>query len=77
MAWRERRAKELAKEPGTEYTRDPVHLQFVVDSEGKDCWGIGFRGGVVNSKAKEAILGLKGDHSQWKGWRDEFMANLR
>ena len=43
----------------------PPHLTI------NEAWGFGL------SKAKEAILGLKGDHSQWKGWRDEFMANLR
>ena len=43
----------------------PPHLTIT------EAWGFGL------SKAKEAILGLKGDHSQWKGWRDEFMANLR
>ncbi|MCH2183276.1 MAG: thiamine pyrophosphate-dependent enzyme [Mariniblastus sp.] len=36
----------------------------------KEAWGFGI------SKVKEAIMGLKGDHEQWKGWRDEFKANL-
>jgi pyruvate dehydrogenase (quinone) len=34
-------------------------------------WGFGV------SKAKEALMGLRGDHDIWKSWRDEFMANLR
>lgn len=34
-------------------------------------WGFGI------SKAREALMGLKGDHEVWKSWRDEFMANLR
>ena len=36
----------------------------------KEAWGFGI------SKVKEAIMGLKGDHEQWKGWQDEFKANL-
>ncbi len=43
----------------------PPHLTI------KEAWGFGF------SKVKEGMLGLRGDHAQWKGWRDEFMANLR
>lgn len=43
----------------------PPHLTI------EEAWGFGL------SKVKEGILGLKGDHDQWKGWRDEFMANLR
>ncbi|MDE0887152.1 MAG: thiamine pyrophosphate-dependent enzyme [Myxococcota bacterium] len=43
----------------------PPHLTI------NEAWGFGI------SKFKEAILGLKGDHSQWQGWRDEFMANIR
>jgi pyruvate dehydrogenase (quinone) len=34
-------------------------------------WGFGV------SKAKEALMGLRGDHDIWTSWRDEFMANLR
>ena len=36
----------------------------------EQAWGFGM------SKLKEAILGLRGDHLQWKAWRDEFKANL-
>lgn len=36
-----------------------------------EAWGFGI------SKVKEALMGLKGDHDVWKGWRDEFMANVR
>lgn len=43
----------------------PPHLTI------EEAWGFGL------SKVKEGILGLKGDHDQWKGWRDEFMANLK
>jgi thiamine pyrophosphate-dependent acetolactate synthase large subunit-like protein len=43
----------------------PPHLTI------NEAWGFGI------SKFKEGILGLKGDHSQWQGWRDEFMANIR
>jgi thiamine pyrophosphate-dependent acetolactate synthase large subunit-like protein len=35
-----------------------------------EAWGFGI------SKVKEAIMGIKGDHSQWQGWRDEFKANI-
>jgi pyruvate dehydrogenase (quinone) len=43
----------------------PPHLTI------DEAWGFGI------SKFKEGILGLKDDHSQWHGWRDEFMANIR
>lgn len=43
----------------------PPHLTI------EEAWGFGI------SKVKEAMLGLEGDHEQWTGWRDEFMANLR
>lgn len=36
-----------------------------------EAWGFGM------SKVREGLIGLKGDHSVWKNWRDEFMANLR
>lgn len=36
-----------------------------------EAWGFGV------TKIKEAMMGLRGDHSVWKSWRDEFMANLR
>ena len=36
----------------------------------EEAWGFGI------SKAKEAMLGLKGEHAQWKGWREEFKANF-
>lgn len=36
----------------------------------EEAWGFGI------SKVKEALLGIKGDHEQWQGWRDEFKANL-
>lgn len=36
----------------------------------KQAWGFG------TSKVKEALLGLKGEHDVWKGWRDEFRANV-
>ena len=36
----------------------------------EQAWGFGM------SKLKEAMLGLRGDHSQWQAWRDEFKANL-
>jgi pyruvate dehydrogenase (quinone) len=29
------------------------------------------------SKVKEGLLGLKGDHQQWKNWKAEFDANLK
>ena len=28
------------------------------------------------SKAKEALIGVRGEHEQWTGWRDELKANL-
>ena len=36
----------------------------------KEAWGFGI------SKVKEALIGVKGDHEIWKGWRDEFRANV-
>ena len=36
----------------------------------EEAWGFGM------SKVKEGILGLKGEHEVWKGWRDEFRANV-
>lgn len=32
--------------------------------------------GFGMTKVKEALMGLKGDHSIWKAWRDEFRANV-
>ena len=40
----------------------PPHIQI------EQAWGFG------KSKVKEALMGLKGDHEVWKGWRDEFRA---
>ena len=34
----------------------------------EEVWGFG------TSKVKEGLLGLKGDHTVWKEWRDEFKA---
>lgn len=42
----------------------PPHIKL------DQAWGFGI------SKVKEAMLGLKGDHEQWKLWRDEFMATI-
>lgn len=42
----------------------PPHLDFEM------AWGFGL------SKAKEALIGVKGEHEQWEGWRDELKANL-
>lgn len=36
----------------------------------EEAWGFGI------SKVKEAIMGIQGDHAQWKAWRDEFKANI-
>ncbi|TWU29670.1 thiamine pyrophosphate-dependent enzyme [Bythopirellula polymerisocia] len=36
----------------------------------EEAWGFGM------SKAKEALLGLEGDHAQWEGWKEEFKANF-
>jgi thiamine pyrophosphate-dependent acetolactate synthase large subunit-like protein len=33
-------------------------------------WGFGL------SKVKEGLLGFKGEHEQWRAWRDEFKANI-
>lgn len=35
-----------------------------------EAWGFGM------SKVKEGLIGIKGDHSVWKEWRDEFMAKI-
>jgi hypothetical protein len=43
----------------------PPHLDF------EQAWGFGL------SKAREALIGLRGEHEQWAGWRDELKANLR
>lgn len=42
----------------------PPHLDFEM------AWGFGM------SKAKEALIGVRGEHEQWTGWRDELKANL-
>ena len=42
----------------------PPHLDFEM------AWGFGL------SKAKEALIGVRGEHEQWTGWRDELKANL-
>jgi pyruvate dehydrogenase (quinone) len=36
----------------------------------EEAWGFGM------SKIKEGLIGIKGDHSVWKVWRDEFRASL-
>ncbi len=43
----------------------PPHIQI------DQVWGFGM------SKVKEGMMALKGDHSIWKEWRDEFKASLR
>jgi len=42
----------------------PPHLSF------EQAWGFGL------SKASEALIGVRGEHDQWTGWRDEFKANM-
>ena len=42
----------------------PPHIDI------SEAWGFGM------SKAKEGLMGLKGDHDVWKQWRDEFRANV-
>lgn len=42
----------------------PPHITF------EEAWGFGV------SKAKEALLGIRGEHEQWDGWREELKANL-
>lgn len=48
----------------------PGELAMPPHIEVQEAWGFGM------SKIKEGMLGLKGDHDQWKVWRDEFMANV-
>ena len=36
----------------------------------EEAWGFGI------SKVKEALIGIRGEHEQWEGWRDELKANL-
>lgn len=48
----------------------PGELTMPPQIEFSQAWGFGI------SKVKEAMLGIEGDHEQWKGWRDEFMANV-
>lgn len=48
----------------------PGELTMPPHIEVSQVWGFGV------SKVKEAMLGLRGDHAVWKGWRDEFRANL-
>jgi thiamine pyrophosphate-dependent acetolactate synthase large subunit-like protein len=42
----------------------PPHLDFA------QAWGFGL------SKGREALIGVKGEHDQWAGWREELKANL-
>jgi pyruvate dehydrogenase (quinone) len=42
----------------------PPHIEIT------QAWGFGM------SKAKEGLMGLKGDHDVWKRWRDEFRASI-
>lgn len=42
----------------------PPHITF------EEAWGFGI------SKVKEALIGIRGEHEQWDGWRDEFKANM-
>ena len=48
----------------------PGELTMPPTITAKEAWGFGI------SKVKEAMLGIKGDHEQWQGWRDEFKANV-
>ena len=52
---------------GPTMTSDPMHLQFVVSSDGPEPWGIGFAGGFVNIKTKAAIAKLRSpsDNFTW------------
>ena len=60
MSWKDRRAKTLAKEAsGPQMSEGPVHLQFVVSSDGSEPWGIGFAKGIVNNKTKAAVAKLR------------------
>jgi len=36
----------------------------------ESAWGFGL------SKVKEGLLGFRGEHEQWRAWRDEFKANI-
>ena len=36
----------------------------------EEAWGFGV------SKAKEGMIGIRGEHEQWEGWVDELKANL-
>jgi len=36
----------------------------------EEAWGFGV------SKAKEGLIGIRGEHEQWEGWVDELKANL-
>jgi thiamine pyrophosphate-dependent acetolactate synthase large subunit-like protein len=36
----------------------------------EEAWGFGM------SKAREGMIGIRGEHEQWEGWADELKANL-
>jgi pyruvate dehydrogenase (quinone) len=48
----------------------PGELTMPSTTTFEEAWGFGI------SKVKEAIMGIQGDHAQWKAWRDEFKANI-
>jgi len=39
-------------------------------------WALCGDGGFGMSKIKEGLIGLEGDHSIWKSWCDEYLANI-
>ena len=68
MAWRAKREKDMEKAlHGPTMSHEPVHLQFVVSSNGSEPWGIGFSKGIVNMdvKAKVAKLQSPADNFTW------------
>ena len=48
----------------------PGELTMPPHIEVSQAWGFGI------SKVKEGLMGLRGDHTVWKAWRDEFRASL-
>ncbi len=49
----------------------PGELTLPPHIKPKQAWGFGI------SKIREGMLGLEGDHSQWKNWKREFDASLK
>ena len=58
-SWEKLRATASSGKDSITYTHEPVHLQFVISSNGAHPWGVGFRNGLVNLETKKQLKGCK------------------